>query len=605
MKLEIYIVSLLSCIVIGMAHCHSNNAIIHDNNQCPPWFFYNAATTQCECYSSSSTDGIIKCTDEGALLKLGYCTTYKVGEGVYVSPCYYFKVDDHNTTEDNYIRLPNNISELNDYMCGPLNRKGLVCSECVDGFGPLVTSQRFKCSECTSAWYGVPLYLFLEFVPITIFYLIILLFQISMTSAPMLAFVLYSQIGVSILIRLTNSFTFEATYTSIFLSTLITFYGFWNLDFFRYIIPPFCLSPNLRIIHIIFLYYVSAFYPLCLIGLTWICIELHSRNSKPITWLWSKLNRCIFKYININFDSKNTVIDVFATFLLLSYAKFVFTCFRTLSYGFTLNVNNFTLQQTLHVESDPSVVFFSREHLPFVVVSLFIFLVTVLPLTLLLALYPIRAVRTLIFKCQLHNNVITSLNIFVEKFYSCYRDGLDGGKDMRSLASMYFVLRLIINLIIIDEISLSTSYTIAAVLYGGSSLMIALIRPYKKAYMTTIDSLILANMALITILLDKYSVQESSSFISTLYLLIGSILTTLPMLGITGFIIYKIFKKLMKKTPPFVQNLSCCFNKKRTNDIETSHQNGRDEYELPDRMLHPDMYEEDSEMNTERTDTEC
>ena len=25
-------------------------------------------------------------------------------------------------------------------MCGPLNRKGLVCSECANGFGPSVTS---------------------------------------------------------------------------------------------------------------------------------------------------------------------------------------------------------------------------------------------------------------------------------------------------------------------------------------------------------------------------------------------------------------------------------------------------------------------------------
>ena len=38
----------------------------------------------------------------------------------------------------------------------------------------------------------------------------------------------------------------------------------------------------------------------------------------------------------------------------------------------------------------------------------------------------------------------TGLNcfvLFVETFYGCYRNGLDGGKDMRSFADLHFVLR--------------------------------------------------------------------------------------------------------------------------------------------------------------------
>ena len=77
-------------------------------------------------------------------------------------------------------------------MCSPLNRKGLVCSECADGFGPSVTLFGYKC-VCTDAWYGVPLFLFLEFVSITLLYLIILVFQISVTSAPMPCFIMYAQ----------------------------------------------------------------------------------------------------------------------------------------------------------------------------------------------------------------------------------------------------------------------------------------------------------------------------------------------------------------------------------------------------------------------------
>ena len=101
-----------------------------------------------------------------------------------------------------YVQLPDNISELNDYMCGPMNRKGRVCSECIDGFAPSVTSIGYECSNCTDTWYGVPLYLFLEFVPITMFYLAVLVFQISVTSAPMTCCVMYSQLIVSIFVHL-------------------------------------------------------------------------------------------------------------------------------------------------------------------------------------------------------------------------------------------------------------------------------------------------------------------------------------------------------------------------------------------------------------------
>ena len=199
-----------------------------------------------------------------------------------ISQCNYRILEDYNITADKYIILPKNITELNEYMYAPLNSKGMACSECLNGFGHSIVSWDFSCSDCTNAWYSVPLYLFMEFVRITVFYFIILFSQISMTSAPMLAFVSYSHIGVSTLLRLQNN-SFDAGYTTYFISTVITIYVFWNLDFFRYNLPPFCVSPNLQQIHIITLYYFSAFYPLCLIVMIWIFIKLHTRDIKPIT----------------------------------------------------------------------------------------------------------------------------------------------------------------------------------------------------------------------------------------------------------------------------------------------------------------------------------
>ena len=34
------------------------------------------------------------------------------------------------------------------------------------------------------------------------------------------------------------------------------------------------------------------------------------------------------------------------------------------------------------------------------------------------------------------------MNIFVEKVHNCYRNGLDGGRDLRSFSGLYFFLRM-------------------------------------------------------------------------------------------------------------------------------------------------------------------
>ena len=112
-------------------------------------------------------------------------------DATYLSTCISFRAFSRNVTDRIYISLPENITELNDYMCGLMNRKGIACSECIDGYAPAITSLGYQCSNCVGVWYGMPLFLFLEFVPITIFYLIITASGFSVTTAPMSSFVLF------------------------------------------------------------------------------------------------------------------------------------------------------------------------------------------------------------------------------------------------------------------------------------------------------------------------------------------------------------------------------------------------------------------------------
>jgi hypothetical protein len=185
---------------------------------------------------------------------------------VSLSFCSYFDLNGHNISEPGFITLPSNASEPNDYMCGPMNRKGLVCGECIDGYGPSVTSPKFICSDCLNAWYGVPLYLLLELIPVIVFYLIVFIFQINLASAPVISFIFFSN---TVLIAL-NFNGVNIDHSKPFVTILALSYGIWSLDFFRYAIPPFCISPNLTITRVLFLQSVSTIFPFVLIVITWI-----------------------------------------------------------------------------------------------------------------------------------------------------------------------------------------------------------------------------------------------------------------------------------------------------------------------------------------------
>ena len=173
-----------------------------DTTACPPWFVQqnNSGTDghqSCTCINS--TDISVKCDQlaQRSYLLLGYCMTLNGSSGItQLGRCSYF--NHQKPTDRLYLALPTNISCLNDFMCGPLNRKGLLCRDCLDGFGPAVFTNGYACENCKRHnYHGAALYFFYELVPITAFYFLVMVFQIRVTSAPLNGFVLFSQAVVS------------------------------------------------------------------------------------------------------------------------------------------------------------------------------------------------------------------------------------------------------------------------------------------------------------------------------------------------------------------------------------------------------------------------
>ena len=574
--------------------------LIHPDNQCPLLFRYSNATEKCECYIDKLIHkDIVKCSKEGAAL-IGYneCVTYDEDSNtISVGFCSYFEIQGHieADNEPGFVSLPDNISELNSYMCEPMNRRGLLCNECKDGYGLSATSTKLKCCECTmNVWAAVLLNLLLEIIPVFVFYVIILVFQISITSPPMPSFILFSNISL-IIINYNLVYTDKVFYAD---NALVTLYAIWTLDFFRHVVPPVCISPRLNALHIHYIQNISTIFPFILIVLTYVSIELHSCNFKLVVWTWKALDRTLLKHVKVKRDSERTVVDTFATFFLLSFAKLTITLLLPLHPIRIHDINNSDLTTSLRVNSFtyPSDKFLSSDHLPLVVVSLSMFVVFLLPPVFLLTLYPFRPFRSLIFKyCP--KRFKGCLNIFLEKYNFCYRDGLNGGRDMRSLASLYFFFILFVYMFW----TIHKSYFLIGLLSGGCSLMVAIVQPYKKKYMNVADALIFANIAIVSTAFDRniYALDRDSDYRIALI-----ICFLFPLLELTCLVVYKLFHKRLRTSDSLhiikmkLKPLLLCLSKDEDRNVEEGAQQEENlpqnhneaDTELPDRMNHPERY---------------
>ena len=107
-------------------------------------------------------------------------------------------------------------------------------------------------------------------------------------------------------------------------------YGIWNLDFFRTLLPDNCLKINT--LQVLALDYIIALYPLFLIVFIYILVDLYDRRLWPLVWIWKPFKKCL-KSITDTVNIKSSILNVFGTFLLLSYhGKFLSVSFDLLIY---------------------------------------------------------------------------------------------------------------------------------------------------------------------------------------------------------------------------------------------------------------------------------
>lgn len=172
-----------------------------------------------------------------------------------------------------YIKLPNKISDLNYWMCGHWNREGINCGKCRSGYWPLAYSYNLTCVLCHDGKYNWIYLMLLLFVPSTAFYVLVLFFKLNVASSHLHGFVFFSQIiSTPIITRILVSSSQKYYLVKITSKVLGTFFGIWNLDFFRLVIPDVCLKVSS--FEILVLEYIAGIYPIALIILSYILVGI-------------------------------------------------------------------------------------------------------------------------------------------------------------------------------------------------------------------------------------------------------------------------------------------------------------------------------------------
>ena len=400
-------------------------------------------------------------------------------------------------------------SMLNDAMCGQLNRDGLLCSKCKAGYGPALYSRIWKCEKCNDRRYLMwTLYLFLELTPLTVFFIIVIIFNIRATSPPFTAYILYCQF-------FTNLFNFSyffhiyilklvhpAIYKSVF-----TIIDVWSLDFFRHIIPPFCVDERLTNIHVLLIELLPPLYLLLLILLTYMCIELHARNFYVVVKLWKPFNRCVAK-VRRSYDPKASIFNAFSAFILLSCSNTLFIC-HNLTYSITIEQSFFNSSEPLSIEHQLSYYEpdkpIKEQMIYFVPLFVLTLLLVVIPIFVLL-LYPVKLFRKfLLFICCKDLRCVQS---FVDTFQGHYKDGTNGTRDYRALASLSLIFRLYLMSYYRGNSNTNghedqlTSDCISLIIL---SICYFTLRPLKKDYMSILEGLLYITAAITALLISKIS----------------------------------------------------------------------------------------------------
>lgn len=518
----------------------SLNTIAFDFNMillpCPPGY-HNKDGRTCTCATGKNGyTFIINCDD--AIFSASYGEDLWVGyipedssyhTHLYFAPCFgpVCNGSNHN--------LPKFQQNLADLVCSP-HRKGIMCGKCSDNHSTYYHSRKFTCGPNRHCYFGSLYYILSELIPMVIFFVIVITFDISFTTGKLTGFIFFTQYINELTVHTHKLFSYLRTPYRIF-------YGLFNFEFFNIEELSFCLWQGAQIQDVLAIRYVTIVMALALV-LIFIAVMNNNQCSKLCN-------------IRRRISTKISVIHGLASFLVICYAQCTKTSFYILKYSIPVGYKGVHEHYFSYYGGLP---YFHKEHLIYAVPALLsLVFVTILP-PLVLLLYPFSL--QLLSLCGLSEHWLVNKTLrligisklvpFIDCFQGYYKDKL------RFFAGLYFVYRVAV-LLAFSFSSTSFGFSLS------SGIILTLIlgihstfQPYKKNIHNIIDSLLFLNLAVINIcaVLIKNAIRHEITSSYGLFVLVTGViqlvLLYLPMLIILSLIGRIIISRIRRKEADFI-----------------------------------------------------
>ena len=525
---------------------------------CPPGYTFQTDTCYCDSNYYYGISGCAETTNE-AVINAGLWAGY-IEEKFATADCVTSLCDYHNSKgnrhEDHL--LPLNYSLLNDHVCAP-HRNGVLCGSCITGYTTYLHSPSYHCGESTHCQYGPLLYIVSEIIPVTGIFLVILFFNINLTSGALYSFIFYSQV--------VNNHYRNTVYQSYngplmyFFHAFKMIYGIFDLETFEIDQLSFCLFKDATIMDLMLIKYLTTLYALLLIIITILVLKFHSFHC-----CIKLCHKCGRRNI------RGSIVNALTAFLVLCYFHCLIITLHILVPSYVKGDHEVRLKRVPLYNGDMS--YLSDDHLKYVIPAIICLLIIILPPPIILSSEPLLVRVSGVL--NIRRNAITytlhrlrmKLKPFLDSFQGCFKD------NCRYFAGLFFLYRILLVLLPIYFSDgkfwniMTKELLILCMLF-----LHCLCAPFQEKSHNHINSFLLIDLILINTL--QLAPLNSDNSTTTLVAVFQVVLMSLPLVYLLCYIgQYTCCTK------------HCIENKLNTITSPTGHNNNDDDDdELPPRLL--------------------
>ena len=399
--------------------------------------------------------------------------------------------------DDLHYKLPPtaDAQKLEKRICGE-NRQGRLCGRCIQNKSVYYHSENFICGNNTSCQYGIPIYIASELLPVTIIFLIILLFNISLTSGAVYSFVFYVQILSRLNVTALGTIHIKHDFTRGVVNFFRLVLGVFTFDIRSGSHLEFCIFQTDSIMNLFMIKYATLAYAFFLVIATILIMRIHSCYSCV-----KVCRRCGRRNI------RGSIVDGLSAFLVLCYFQcaVVTSCILTPARLYGINETWYTTVPMFDGELD----YLKGAHLWYALPAFLCMIIILIPPPTILILEPIL---TKLFSMDCftstppkwyYNRLRLKLMPFLDSFQACFRD------RHRYFAGLYFLYRLYFPIIGIFSADPQYHYGIAVCLFMLITLFHVLLQPYKRKWHDLLEISLFINITtLLTITLYNYSYHK-------------------------------------------------------------------------------------------------